>query len=159
MKIYNVQLNDEQRAELQKLVSTGSAAARTITRARILLLADAGKLDQQIVEALTTSRATVQRTRSRFVSHGLSAALQELPRSGRPVLFDGAVEAQLVTLACSQPPQGQARWSLRLLADRLVELEVVPRISNVAVFKLLKKTDLSPGGSSHGASLKQTPAS
>lgn len=159
MKIYHVQLNDEQRVELQQLISKGNAAARTLTRARILLLADGGKQDLEIVAALATSRATVHRTRCRFVTEGLQAALYEQARSGRPVRFDGAVQAQLVTLACSQPPEGHSRWTLRLLADRLVQLNVVESISSVAVLKLLKKTNLSLGGSSSGAFPKQMPAS
>ena len=120
-KLYHVHLTPEERECLQKQVHQGQAAARTLTRARILLLADAGKTDRDIVEALQVSPGTVANIRKRYSQEGLEAALQDKPRRGRPPTLDSVLEAQLIALACSAPPAGRARWTLRLLADKLVE--------------------------------------
>jgi len=146
MKLYPVQLTAEQQQTLEHLIHRGSAPAQVHTRARILLLAARGLRDEDIAPAALTSRSTVQRTRQRFVTGNLAMALYERPRSGRPVTFTGDVEAQLTTLACSAPPPGAARWTLRLLADRLVELAVVDTISPTTVGTRLKKTRSTPGG-------------
>lgn len=138
-----LQLSQTERRQLEKLIRAGRAPARVQTRARILLLADAAavppRTDVAIARALLTSPATVGRMRRRYVAAGLSAALAERPRPGQPPKITGEVEAQLVTLACSDPPQGRARWTLQLLADRLVELQLVEAISAMAVCKRLKK--------------------
>jgi len=146
MKKYLVTLTDEERHSLQKLVRSGNAGARKITRARILLKADqdtGGPVwsNQQICLALDVGVATVERIRKRFVEDGLDAALHRRhnrnPRIRRK--RDGHQEAQLVTLACSHPPEGRDRWTLRLLADTLVELEIVDSISYQTVRRVLKK--------------------
>ena len=147
MKKYLVTLTDEERHSLRKLVRSGNADAQKITRARILLKADQNTdgpawTDPQIGHALDVGVATVERLRKRFVEEGLDAALNrrknQNPRIRRKL--DGHQEAQLITLACSHPPEGRDRWSLRLLADTLVELEIVDSISYQTVRRVLKKT-------------------
>ena len=146
MKKYLITLTEEERHSLHKLVRSGNAGARKITRARILLKADQSPgapawIDQQICVALDVGVTTVERIRKRFVEDGLAAALNRL--KNRPLPFrrklDGHQEAQLVTLACSHPPEGRDRWTLRLLADTLVELEIVDTISYQTVRRVLKK--------------------
>jgi transposase len=145
MKKYIVTLTDEERASLTELVRTGKAAAYKITHARVLLKADASPggpawTDGAIADALDVSRATVERLRERFVEEGLDAALvRKQGRASRERIFDGAAEARLIALACSQPPAGRASWTLRLLADKLVELEVVDSVSHETVRQILKK--------------------
>lgn len=141
MKRYNVTLTDTERAELRKLISTGKGAARRLAHARVLLKADQGRIDEQIAAEVDVGRATVERVRKRFVEEGLAAALDPR-RSAQPRehKIDGAVEAHLVALACSAPPAGQARWSLRLLAEQLVTLEYLPRVSHETVRQALKQT-------------------
>lgn len=147
MKKYIVTLNDEERAGLTEMVRTGKAAASKITHARVLLKADASAdglawTDEQIASALDVSRATVERLRQRFVEEGLDAALSRKKQQhpSRERTFDGAAEARLIALACSQPPQGRVSWTLRLLAEKLVELEVVESVSHETVRQVLKKT-------------------
>ena len=153
-KKYRVFLNGKKRSTLKRLMDTGTEKARKITRARILLLADEsprgisrgmGKTDKEIVEALGVSARTVAATRQRFVEEGLAGALNEKPRPGRPPKLTGRDEAKLTAIACSEPPQGRVRWSVRLLADKLVELDVVDSISREAVRKYLKKGISSRG--------------
>ena len=136
MKLYHVHLTAEQDHTLRRLIHAGQAPAPVQTRARILLAAATGQPDDAIAHALLSSRPTVQRTRQRFAQQGLDAAL----RRGRPPRLTGEVEATLTMLACSAAPAGHARWTLQLLADRLVELQVVATISPSAVHGLLKKT-------------------
>lgn len=147
-KRYNVNLLPEERHELQRLVSTGKAAASKRTRAQILLKADQGPhgtawTDQQICDALDVGRVTVERTRKTLVLEGLYVALQRKPREHPPVprKLDGSGEAQLITLACSEPPVGHSQWTLQLYADQLVELQVVDTISRETVRRTLKKTN------------------
>lgn len=144
-----VRLTGEQRQELGKLAATGKRSAATVTRARILLKADAegdGWADERIAEALDTSAATVARIRKKFVQQGWEAAVQRKRPTGRQYRkLDGAQEARLAALACSPPPEGQARWTMKLLADKLVELEVVESIDPATVCRTLKKTRSSRG--------------
>lgn len=146
---YLVRLNLEQRQELEGLATTGKHSAATITRARILLKADADGDDwddEQIAEALDTSLATVSRVRKKFVQEGLEPAVQRRRPTGRQYRkLDGAQEARLAAVACSPPPEGQARWTMKLLADKLVELEVVEAIDPATVWRTLKKTRSSRG--------------
>jgi len=145
MKIYRLKLTDVERADLEQLLSKGKAAARTLTHARILLKADEGVAgprwtDDAIAEALDVNRSTVERVRVRCVEEGVEAALRPRPsRQLRLRKLDGAQEAHLVALACSRPPDGRGRWSMRLLADKLVELEIVDAISYETVRRTLKK--------------------
>src|SRR5438132_13992698 len=140
-KLYTIQLTEQQRSELQRLIHSGKSAARVQTRARILLLAEQGKGDEQIAQALLTSPTNVQRTRQRFCQKGFERALYDEPRPGRPPRITGEVEAKLVMLACSSPPEGRSRWTLQLLADKMVELGYVDTISDQAVYNKLKKTN------------------
>jgi transposase len=150
MKKYVVTLTEEERRQLSDLIAAGKAAAQKLTHARILLKADAAPAgpawaDEKIAEAVEVSAATVERVRQRFVERGLEAALtrKRQDRPSRPPALDGAAEARLIALACSQPPAGRAAWTLRLLADKLVELEVIDSVSHEAVRRALKKTNSS----------------
>lgn len=143
-----VRLTVEQRQELERLAGTGKRSAATMTRARILLKADAnaeGWTDERIAQALDTSPATVARVRKKFVAQGLAAVQRQRPTGRHYRKLDGAQEAQLAAVACSPPPQGQARWTMQLLADKLVELEVVEAIDPATVWRTLKKTRSSRG--------------
>ena len=142
-KIYIVDLTKEERTQLLEFIKSGKHSARKLNRARILLLADEGKADGEIAEALHTGTATVQRTRQRFVEGNLEGALNERPRPGGQKKLDEKGEAILETLAHSQPPEGRKRWTLQLLADRLVQLKVVDSISYETVRQELKKSGLS----------------
>lgn len=157
-KRYRVILTDEQRTELERLIAAGTAPARRLIHARILLKADQGPgapawVDDRIAEAVEVSQPTVSRVRKQFVEEGLEAALnRRAPRREYIRKLDGEQEAKLVALCCSAPPDGQKRWTLRLLADKLVELEVVEDISYQTVRRTLKQTSSSPGRRSNGAS-------
>jgi transposase len=148
---YRVFLDGEQRARLRTLVGSGAAPARLLTRARILLKADHGEggpgwSDAAIAGALDVHPSTVQRARRQFVEAGLDATLaRKRPDRVYERRLDGRQEAHLVALACSAPPEGQARWTLRLLADELVRLEVVEAVSHETVRRALKKTTSSRG--------------
>lgn len=139
-KLYIVDLTNEEREELVELTRKGQASARKLTRARILLKADEGWKDEQIVAALDTSDSTVERTRKRFVEGGLGKALNDDPRPGAKRKLDGRGEAYLIAITCSEPPDEHEHWTLRAIADRLVELGVVDSISHEAVRQTLKKT-------------------
>ena len=150
-KQYAVRLGEDEREELRRLIAAGTESARKLMHARILLKADEGPggpawVDERIAEAVESSQPTVSRVRKQYAQRGLAAALNRRPprREYRRKL-DGAAEARLVALSCSQPPAGQARWSLRLLADKLVELEVVEAVSYQTVRRVLEKTSSSPG--------------
>jgi transposase len=148
-KKYPVTLTEAEREQLKSLIAAGTAPARKLTHARILLKADqssegAGWVDEQVAEAVEVSQPTVSRVRKRYFEEGLEAALnRRLPNREYQRKLDGEQEARLITLACSEPPEGQARWSLRLLADKLVELEVVEEVSYQTVRRILKKTTSS----------------
>jgi transposase len=143
--LHIVRLKGDERDELIQYLRKGQSSARSQTRARILLLSDEGREDDEIVETLKVSKSTVSRIRKRYCEGGLDYASHEKPRSGAPLKMDGRVEAQLTLLACSEPPEGRSRWTVRLLADRLVEMEVVDSISHMSVQRLLKKMKLSLG--------------
>lgn len=144
-KKYVVTLSDTERTELRTLIRKGTASARMITRARVLLLSDAGSTDDQIAAALQVGTTTVERLRRRWVEDGLSATLQERPRPGGMPKLDGKHEALLVALACSEPPQDRAKWTMQLLADKLVAIGAVDTISDETVRRVLKKTTSNRG--------------
>ena len=150
-KKYIVTLTDEERTELHDLTTKGTTRARRLTHARILLKADVadgrtGWSDESISEALDVSVSTIQQVRRRFVEEGLEAALnRRKPRVNRQRKLDGEQEAHLIAVACSEPPAGRDRWTLRLLADKMVELEYVDSVSHETVRQVLKKTNLSLG--------------
>jgi transposase len=153
---YIVRLTAEERTELEELTRTGKRAASTILHARILLKADAGAAgpgwdDEQIAEAVECGASTVYRVRQAFVEEGLPVALFRKKPTGRQYRkLDGAREAHPIALACGAPPAGRANWTLRLLADRLVELNVIDSISPECVRMTLKKTNSSRGCASRG---------
>lgn len=141
-KIYIVELTDAERQELLALTKSGKISARKLKRAQMLLLADEGKRDADIAAVLKVGLRTVERTRQRFVLEGLPACLKEKPRRGSRPKLDAKGEAVLEMLAKSEPPEGRKRWTLQLLADRLVELQVVENISDETVRLLVKKNGL-----------------
>jgi transposase len=150
---YQVRLSRTQRNQLLAIIRKGKESARVITRARVLLLADAQKTDDDIMQTLLVSRQMIYTLRRRFQNEALEV-LHDKPRPGKPRKLDGKAEARLTAIACSTPPTGHARWSLRLLADELVRLEVVDSISHNAVAETLKKTTSNRGKRSSGASRK-----
>jgi transposase len=158
MDKYLIALTVEERTGLEQLVSAGKAAARKLTHARILLLADErhGQAcsDAEIVSALGISLRTIERLRKRFVTEGLEAALDHKPQPPRPdkIKIKGDVEQKLIELACSDPPRGRCHWTLQLLADELVVLGLVDTISTVTVWQALKKMTSNRGSSRLGAS-------
>lgn len=153
-KKHAVELTDEQRAALERVVGSGRESARKIARARVLLRADAGESDEEVADAAGVSVGTVERVRKRFATGGLDAAVERRPQPPRPAkrVLDGDAEARLITLACSKPPDGYGHWTLDLLADRLVRLNVVPAVSADTVGRCLKKVRPSRGSSTSGAS-------
>jgi transposase len=147
VKKYVVRLSAEERQTLEALISKGKHPAAQVLKARILLKADVseageGWSDSRIVKALDVSPATIYRTRQRLVEEGFEAVLarKHSPNSARPRIFDGAAEAKLIALMCSPPPKGRAKWTLRLLEDTVVELNIVERASDNTIGRTLKKT-------------------
>jgi len=147
VKKYNVRLSESERARLTELIHKGKSLAQLLTKARILLKADVseagdGWSDSRIAEALDTSIATVERTRRQLVEEGFEAVLTRKynPKSARPRIFDGVAEAKLIALTCGPAPAGHARWSLRLLEEKVVELQIVESVSDNTIGRTLKKT-------------------
>lgn len=150
VKRYVVKLSDEERERLDALIHIGKHSAALLNKARILLKADAseageGWSDGRIAKALETSIDTVARTRQQLVEEGFESVLvrKHSPASARPRIFDGAAEAKLIALACSEPPKGRKRWTLELLEEAVVELKIVERASDNTIGRTLKKTLLS----------------
>jgi putative transposase len=135
---YPVRLSRKKRSALLRIVSTGTRSARVINHARILLMAHEGMVNRIIAQTLSITSMTVYAVRRRFQTEGLGC-LYDRPRPGKPRKLNGKAEARLTAIACSEPPEGHARWSVRLLADRLVQLEVVDTISHKTVWETLKK--------------------
>ena len=151
MKKYIVKLTAEERTELEALTRKGKASARRIKRAFVLLAADDGDKDEEIAEKVRVGLRSVERLRQRLVEDGLAAALSDRPRPGKARLLDGRQEAYLIALTCSTPPPGRAQWTMKLLADRLVELRVVESISDETVRRTLKKGTSNLGRFGNGA--------
>ena len=150
MKKYVVELTSEERKQLEELIKKGKVAGYKTRHAQMLLKADQGKEgpgwpDKQIAEAFGAHLTTVECLRKRLVEEGLEAALERHKRQNYTHKLDGDAEARLIAIACSTPPEGRNEWTLRLLADRLVELSVVESISHMTVNRTLKKTSSSPG--------------
>ena len=158
VKKYVVRLLCDEREQLATLIRKGSSPAQRLMKARILLKADVseggeGWSDNQIIEALETSPSMVYRVRKQLVEEGFEAVLSRKPRAAPavPRIFDGEKEAKLIALACSKPPKGRARWTLRLLEKKVVELNIVDRASDSTIGRTLKKTSLSPISNSNGS--------
>jgi transposase len=149
-KRIHIQLTENERRELEQLIRQDQSSVCVQRRARILLLSDRNQTEPpgtgDTVRAVMCSAGTVINVKKRYLAEGLQAALHDKPRPGAKPKITGEVEAHLIALACSDPPAGRDRWTLRLLADQLVELELVESISHVAVGEVLKKTNSSPGG-------------
>ena len=145
----HIYLPKNERTELEQLIKSGTHSARVIARARTLLLLDRSQGQKRrikdVVEAAMVSQGTVSNLKKRYFAEGLNRTLFEKPRPGAKPKIDGEVEAHLIALACSDPPEGFDRWTLRLLANRLVTMELVDSISHVAIGDALKKMNLSPG--------------
>ena len=146
-----VKLTNEEREYLRTLTRTGKQSARVMTRAQILLWSDEGKQDKEIINLLNCAPMTVAATRERWVKE---KRLEDLPRAGLKPMLDAKEESLLVALACSDAPEGRSEWTMQLLADKLVELKVVERISDETVRRVLKKTNLNLGKKSSGVSQK-----
>ena len=156
---YRVDLTEAERGQLLGLISKGKHGARTLARARILLKADEGCLtDEGIAGALNVGYATVGRVRQRFVEEGMERALQEAPRPGAKPKLDERQCAHVIALACSEAPEGHDHWTLRLLADKVVELGFAETYSHEAVRQTLKKTTSNRGKSGCGASPRSAPS-
>ena len=165
VKKYVVRLSGEERGRLETLIRKGKGPAQRLLKARILLKADvseadAGWSDSRIVEALNTSVSMVYRARKQLVEEGFEAVLNRKPRAMPAIarIFDGEKEAKLIALACSKPPKGRARWTLRLLEDKVVELNIVDRASDSTIWRVLKKTFSSPIAESAGSSRRRPTA-
>ena len=147
---YNIELGDDERKKLMDIVKKGNAPAKTILKANILLASDRnGKKPMTVAEAAEsyhTSRTTVQNIRVSYVERGLDATLTRKKRESPPVApkVTGEVEARIIALACSEPPEGRSRWTVRLLADRIVELDIVPEMSYSTVHRTPKKKKFDP---------------
>jgi transposase len=152
-KKYIVDLSPEERATLEHMLRSGKTGARKLTRAHILLKAADGRSDDAIATALDVGTTTVARTRQRFVATGLGA-LDEAPRPGAQRKLTGKQAAHLIAVACTPAPEGQAHWTLRLLADKVVELGFAPSIARETVRQILKKTPSSPGKQNNGVCQK-----
>lgn len=148
-KRVTITLSEEQRAQLTQLTRSGTSGARPLTRARVLLLADRGqgerRSNKDVASATGLHSVTVSHLLHRFAAEGLEATLHDRPRPGQAPKITGDIEAHLVTLACSDPPEGAARWTLRLLANRIVAMSHLDSLSHVAVGERLKKMRSSPG--------------
>jgi len=159
---YRVTLTQEERKELEKLTRRGKTHARRFTHARALLLCDAGDNGpawkvEDVAEALGITSRTIEKLKKRFVDDGLESALERKQREKPPreVTFDGAFEARLIAMACSDVPEGHRRWTIRLLADKAVELNFAESVSHMTVQRVLKKTNLSLTSASTGKSLQK----
>ena len=145
---YKVVLSEKDRAQLEKITSQGKTSVRVLKRAQILIKADQRNgcylKDEEIAGMLRVSKGTVQNVREGYCRRGLKS-LYDKPRPGRPCLIDGDVEAKIVTIACSQPPKGRERWTIRMIAERLIILECLEDISHQGVYKRLKKMNLNLG--------------
>ncbi len=139
-KKWSVHLTTEEKVELEKIVKKGKSSARVIRRAQTLLFADEKKTDFEISSLLRCSETCVYLTRRAYCEHGLKQALNEKARSGRPEKLVGKAKAHLIALACSEPPEGRSCWTMQLLADRCVTLELTDSISDETVRRVLKKT-------------------
>lgn len=158
VKKYVVRLSEDERNRLDEMIHKGKSSAQRLMKARILLKADVseggeGWSDRRIMEALETSASNVYKTRQQLVEEGFEAVLSRKQRARPPVepIFDGEKEAKLIALACSEPPQGRARWTLRLLEEKVVELDIVDRASDNTIGRVLKKTHSSRISSNNGS--------
>ena len=165
VKTYVVRLSGEERQRLETLIRKGKSPARRLLKARILLKADVseageGWSDSRIIEALDASASMVYRVRKQLVEEGLEAVLSRKQRATPAVspIFDGEKEAKLIALACSKPPKGRARWTLRLLENKVVELGIVERASDSTIWRTLKKTLSNPIAASTGSSRRRPTA-
>ena len=149
-KRYRVRLTEAERERLEELTRKGVASVRMVRRAQILLLAAEERIDEEIAKSLHVGVTTVERTRRRYVEEGLEASLRERPRPGARPKLGPKERAYVVALACTKPPEGRLRWTLQLLAERVVELQLVPDVSDETIRRLLKRTSSSPGSRRSG---------
>jgi transposase len=150
VKRYRVTLSEDERERLHLLMRKGTASVRMVRRAQILLLASEDRIDEEIAAALHVGVRTVERTRQRCVEEGVEASLRERSRPGARPKLGPKEQAYVVALACTKPPEGRERWTMQLLADRVVELQIVPDITDEAIRRLLKRTSSSRGSRKSG---------
>ncbi len=158
-KIKPIELSPSERVRLENFTNSGQALAREIKHGQILLKLAQGWSYQQIAQAFEVSQRTVLRVKQRFEKEGLEAALHDKPRSGAPPKLDGDLKALVVATTCSTAPNGHRRWTLRMLAARLIELEAVEKISPESIRQILKKTNSSPGNANSGSFREWEPSS
>lgn len=144
-RLYNVILSGEQEEKLKSIAYSGSHSVRRIVNARLLLKAAAGQSDPEIAEALDVSLSTVANVRKRFVEKGLDACIRRAEQKNRARKVTGDIEARVAQIACSPPPQGRSRWTLDLLAERIIELNILPYIGRSTIHNVLKKTNSNRG--------------
>jgi len=152
-KKYHILLTDEEKKFLKKYIRTGKYTVRNVTRARILLLSSEGRKDSEITENLGICPATVCNVRRRFAENGLHFALEGKPFPGQPPKIDGKVQATMIAVACSAPPEGHSSWTMRMIADKLVSLEAVGSVSDETVRQHLKKAKSNRGRGNSGVSV------
>jgi|SRR3989338_6669253 len=140
MQGFKIKLKAKEKKTLKDIIKKGTEKARKITRCRILLLCDASKSKKMIASMLSIDPNTISNICGRYIKEGLESAINEKPRSGAPRIFDGKLKAKITALACSTPPEGRSKWSLRLLSDKVVELELIDSISHTDIGRILKKT-------------------
>jgi transposase len=140
MKGFKVKLKAKEKKILENTLRKGMEKARKITRCRILLLCHANESKSKIASMLSVDNNTVSNVARRYLEEGLESAINERPRCGAPPIFEGKLKAQITALACSTPPEGRSQWSLRLLADKVVELQLIDSISHSEIGNILKKT-------------------
>jgi transposase len=158
-RIYDVVPTAEEKERLEAIAYTGTHPVRRVVAARLLLKAAAGVSDPEIAQSLDLALSTVAATRKRFCTKGLEACLKRREQQNRFRKITGDVEARIVQIACSEPPEGCSRWTLNLLVDRVIELEILPSIGRSAIAEVLKKTRSSPGVTATSASLPNRTAS
>lgn len=156
---YVVELKSHEEAFLHHLISQGKPSARKATRARILLKANEGFKDEEIAQMLDVSTATTSRTRQKYVESDLDTVINDKAHAARPKKFEGQQEAVIIATACSEVPDGHEHWTMRMLADKAVELGFVQSVSPETIRKVLKKTNLNPGVSNNGAFQRSGPPS
>lgn len=147
-----IKLKKNEREYLEQFIRSGTAKARETTRARILLFAHSKKRPSEICKSLMINLKTILNVKERYLEGGIKRALHDNPRPGQPIIFNGKVRAKITALACTTPPEGHAKWTLRLLADKAIELDYVESISHNHVGLILKKTKSKPISKSSGAS-------
>lgn len=150
---YKINLTEEEKETLTAIVNKGKHTSKEIARAQVLLLTDRGMKEVEIAQILNICKATVNNTKRRYWQEGM-LIVKEKPKSGRPKILDGPMQARLIAIACSKPPEGHIRWTMELLSNEMVQLNVIDSIADNTVWRYLKKTKLNHGYTNNGALVK-----